>query len=660
MKRFIAASLILFSIALTIVALAAPATRSTLRGSKPTWAAPHNYAGAANSRDQLGFRVYLGWNNPSGAEALARAVSNPRSPSYVHYLTPTQFRRQFAPTASQVAQVQNWLTSQGFTLVYTPQNNHYVSAKGTVAQAQAAFGTNFGMYRVKGLTLRSPSADVSIPSSMAGLVSGVIGLDQSARLVHTNHAVDGKAPPTPGFRNAPPLSTFWAQYLTGVAVPPYTPPPAAPGYAFPTDFTDILLPSVPWSEMGHTPAQIKGVYNISSSYNGTGQTVAIIDAYASPTILQDVNQWSTNRGIPQFGTAGGGTFTQVVAPGVYNIPENPVQDPQGWYVEETLDVEAVHGMAPNAHIVYVGSPNNYQDLDAAMNQVVDNLDTLHARIVSNSYGFSGENLPFGFIKPFNDTLIQGVIEGIGIYFASGDGGDETSVLGYAATDWPASSPWVTAVGGTSLAVTAANTRAFETGYGRANYNCNTTTLVCTRTATISAPGAGGGISCLFSRPSYQSGLTVTAGPTTLCNGFAGRAVPDVAALGDIETGFLIGQTQTFPRTCNPASVSYDEYRVGGTSLSCPIVAGIMALSDQKAGFAHGFANPFFYTNPGKFTDILSVKTAVARRNFTNSVDACSGIDDHLRTFDDYSLSPTQSTTLGWDNVTGLGVFNGIP
>jgi subtilase family serine protease len=658
MKKLLAVSLIFFSVALTIVALAAPAARSTLKGSKPSWATPQNYVGAAKSTDKLGFRVYLGWRNPAGAEALARSVSNPRSSSYHQYLTPAQFRQQFAPTSNQAAQVQSWLTSQGFSLVYTPKNNHYVSAQGTVAQAQAAFGTSFGTYKAKalGLTLRSPSADVSIPSSLAGMVSGVVGLDQSYEFIHTNHRVEGKAPPSAGFRNAPPLSAYWAELLTGIPVPPYTPPPAPPGYAFPAGFTDVALPSVPWSIRGHTPVQVKGAYRISG-YTGTGQTVAIIDAYASPTILQDVNQWSANRGIPQFGTPGGGTFTQVVPPGIYNVKDNPAQSPTGWYGEETLDVEAVHGMAPNANVVYVGAPNNYQDLDAAMNHVVDN----HlAQIVSNSYGFFGENLPLGFIKPLNDTFIQAAIEGIGIYFSSGDSGDNTSALGYASTDWPASSPWVTAVGGTALGVTSGNARALETGWGTHNYNCNTTTLACTDTGYLY--GGGGGVSCRFAQPSYQSGVTPTAPSGTQCEGFAGRAVPDIAALGDPQTGYLVGQTQTFPATCKgPGGASYDEYRIGGTSLSCPIVAGIMALSDQKAGFAHGFANPFFYANPDKFTDITSVKTAVARRNFNNSVDDCNGTVDRLRTFDDYSVgSPTQSTGAGWDNVTGLGVFNTIP
>src|SRR5256885_15737635 len=184
MKKLLAVVLIFSSVALSIIALAAPSTRSTLKGSKPSWAAPKNYVGNADARASIGFRVYLGWTNPSGAEALARAVSDPRSKSYRNYLTPAQFRQQFAPTANQVAQVQSWLTSQGFSLVYTPANNHYVSAEGSVGQAQAAFGTSFGMYRANGLTLRSPSADVSIPTSLADLITGVMGLDESAMFVH--------------------------------------------------------------------------------------------------------------------------------------------------------------------------------------------------------------------------------------------------------------------------------------------------------------------------------------------------------------------------------------------------------------------------------------------------------------------------------------------
>ena len=180
--------------------------------------------------------------------------------------------------------------------------------------------------------------------------------------------------------------------------------------------------------------------------------------------------------------------------------------------------------------------------------------------------------------------------------SSGDNGDESSLFGFATTDCPPSSPWVTAVGGTSLAVDQNSKRVFETGWGASTYSCNQTTLACTRDAWLY--GAGGGVSRIFAKPAYQSGLTLT-----------GRGVPDVAAIGDPQTGMIVGQTQTFPD-----GVYYDEYRVAGTSLSSPIFAGLMALADQKAGSAHGFANPFFYANPSAFYDVTSVKTAVARRN----------------------------------------------
>jgi subtilase family serine protease len=327
-----------------------------------------------------------------------------------------------------------------------------------------------------------------------------------------------------------------------------------------------------------------------------------------------------------------------VPPGIFNKPESKAQDPQGWYGEETLDVEAVHGMAPAAKIVYLGAPNNRQDLDAAMNHVVDKQ---LAQIVTNSYGFATELLPPGYVKPLNDTFIQAVAEGIGVYFSSGDNGDETSRFGFATPDWPAVSPWVTAVGGTALGVGADNKRVLETGWGTSTYGCNTTTLACTRLGWLY--GAGGGVSRIFPKPSYQSGLSVS-----------GRAIPDVAALGDPQTGMLVGQTQTFPE-----GAKYDEYRIGGTSLSSPIFAGLMALADQKAGRHLGFANPLFYANAGQFYDVQSVKTAVARRNFVNGVDGTAGTADFLRTFDDYSGSPTQHTGPGWDNVTGLGTPTGI-
>ncbi len=602
---------------------AASSGRTTLQGSAPSWANSKNYAGQADPSATVGFRLYLGWNNPSAVEAFAQAVSDPHSSSYGHYLTPAQFRQQFAPSQAQVGAVQSWLRSQGFNVEYTPTNNHYVSAEGTVAQAEAAFGASFGMYNFQGLTVRSPSSNVSIPSSLSGIVNGVIGLDDSAQFVFTNHT-GGDAPPPAAFVSAQPCSTYWGE---------------KPAVGFTNPYGSGTLPYAP---CGYTPDQIKGAYGISG-YDGSGQTVAIIDAYAAPTIVQDVNQWSSNRGLPAMKV---NQFTQVVAPGTYNHPERGLkQNPQGWYGEETLDVEAVHGMAPAANIVYVGAPNNFQDLDAALNHVVDR----HlAQIVTNSYGFNTEALPSGYIKPVEDTILQGVSEGIGIYFSSGDNSDESLVEGYRTTDWPASSPFVTAVGGTSLAVGANNNYLFETGWG-------TTTSSWTGTAWSPTPpgpwlyGAGGGVSQIFAEPSYQVGVVPTSVFTA--QGRTGRAVPDIAAIADPNTGYLIGETQTFP----DGSVKYSEYRIGGTSLSSPIMAGIMALADQAAGHPHGFANPVFYSLAGSasFTDIVNPAStlAVVRTNYVNGVDPSAGLAYRLRT-----LNQTLSlqTTPGYDDVTGLG------
>ena len=462
-----------------IPAMAAPSGRATLTGNVPPWAKSANFKAAANPSDSIGFRVYLGWSNPSAVESLAKAVSDPRSASYGHYLT---------------------------------------------------------------------------------------------------------------------------------------------------------------------PQQVKGAYGLTNTpYDGSGQTVAIIDAYAAPTIVQDVNQWSTNRGLP---TMKPGQFSQLVAPGTYNHPERGLrQDPQGWYGEETLDVEAVHGMAPGATIVYVGSPNNFQDLDAALNHVVDR----HlAQIVTNSYGFLGEFLPPGFIKPYEETIMQGAVTGIGIYFSSGDNSDETATLGIASTDWPASSPFVTSVGGTSLGVGAANNYLFETGWG-------TTTSSWTGSAWSPTPpgswlyGGGGGVSRVFAEPEYQMGVVPQS--VFSAQGRTGRAVPDIAALGDPNTGYLVGETQTFPN----GVAHYDEYRIGGTSLSSPLMAGIMALADQAAGRPHGFANPLLYrlNRTSAVTDITNPAStiAVVRTNYVNNVDASAGLVYRLRTM---NQTLTLHTTPGWDDVTGIG------
>jgi subtilase family serine protease len=626
--------------AIAATGVAQAADRRDLSGSVPGWAKAAALQSAAPGTDQVNFRVYLGWRNEDAATALANAVSTPGSASYRQFLTPQQFRAQFAPSQADVSAVQKWLRDAGFTVGYTPQNGHYVAAEGTVAQAQSAFGTTIGLYSSNGLTLHAPESVLSVPASLSA-VTAVVGLDDSAALV--THS----APPSPAFVIGQPCSAYWSQKTTANTATP----------------DGTALPGVwPYASCGTTPSQLQSAYGISqaiaSGNNGAGQTVAIIDAFASPTIAADVNEYSGRHGLP---TMNGGQFSQVAAPGTYNRAESgarnprkgPVQDPQGWYGEETLDVEAVHSIAPGANIVYVGAANAYQDLDAALNHVVDQ----HlASIVTNSYGWSTEALAPGFIKPQLETMIEAAVTGIGVYFSSGDNGDETggNPANTPTPDWPASSPWVTAVGGTALGVGAAGQYLFETGW-----ETGKSSLV-KGAWSPGYPGnyqygSGGGTSRLFAQPAYQAGVVPTA-LATRNGGAPARVVPDIAALGDTQTGFLEGQTQTFP----DGSVAYGEYRIGGTSVSSPLMAGFMALVQQKAGHDLGFANPLIYAHAGSaaYHDVTSSSgLGVVRVDYVNGVDASNGYSYTLRSLG-FDSKLTIHTAPGYDDVTGVGTPNG--
>ena len=483
-------------------AAAAPSGRATLTGNVPPWATAANFKSSTNSSDDIGFRVYLNWQNQSAIEALATVVTDPASPSYGQFLTPQQFRRQYAPSQKSVHAVQSWLRSQGFNVVYTPTNNLYVSAEGTVAQAAAAFGTSFGQYQVTGLTLRSPESDISVPSSIAPLVSGVIGLDDSAQLVQTFKSNDPRCSSNAGLRERGTVLRLL-------------------GPATGNRFHESLQ-----QQRQDLPSTCRVDIHRSRFSEPTGWQIQLTTAPVRRLLSlmplphqRSSRIWISGRKIavcPRLRFSRSSHLARTVT------RKRKRQDPQGWYGEETLDVEAVHGMAPGANIIYVGAPNAFQDLDAALNHVVDR----HlASIVTNSYGWNTELLPPGFVKPFNSILLQGAAEGIGIYFSSGDFSDESLVVGYATPDFPASSPWVTAVGGTSLAVDSSGNYLFETGWGT-SYSSWTDGNWDPQAPGFWIYGAGGGVSRLFAEPSYQLGVVPQS--VFAAQGRTGRAVPDIA------------------------------------------------------------------------------------------------------------------------------------
>jgi subtilase family serine protease len=617
---------------------ATSSSRATLPDSTPDWATPNAQVGSVPDTAQHTFWVYLNMRNSKALDAAIAAASNPASAGYGKYLTPDQFRARYAPTDADVAAVRAYLKQSGFAVsADRPDNNRWVKASGTTAQVEQAFKTQLRTYQHRGKTLQAPNGDLSIARSISSRIAGIAGLDGSDRLMRPDTA---DAPPAPAFVNAPPCSTSWGEkYAVDDEGNPTVPP--AYGQQF-----------LPYATCGYTPNQLQGAYgtkaSVAGGLDGHGQTVAIVDAFASPTIEQDANQYATTHGQPAV------DFSQITPEDRSNDPiGGPDQcDAQGWYGEETLDVEAVHAMAPGAHVLFVGGADCLDEsLIDAVNKIVDGG---LAQIVSNSYGNLGETgEDAGLRQAWNDTFRQAALEGIGMYFSSGDSGDEVDNLGHAEADFPASHPLVTAVGGTSLGVSSSDGYLFETGWG-------TTSSTLTNGAWDPAPpgdhiyGSGGGTSLFYAEPDYQKPVV----PKKLAKANGGkpaRVVPDVSLVGDPNTGMLIGQTQTFP----DGTTKYSEYRLGGTSLSSPLMAGVMALADQQAGHHHGFANPALYAQYGTpaYRDTVAPDQpiAVVRNDYVNSVDATDGIKTTLRTFDQ---TESLHTTPGYDDVTGVGSPNG--
>ncbi|MGI8803080.1 MAG: S53 family peptidase [Solirubrobacteraceae bacterium] len=636
-------------------ATVAVAVAVAVRGSTPSWATPANRVATSDPNQTVVFRTYLRLRDAAGAAAMARAVSDPASPTYQSYLSADQVRRTFAPATATVAAVSAWLSRSGLKVGYVPPNNQFVEATGTAGQVEQAFGVKLSDYAFKGRRLRAPDRELSVPASLAGAVSGVVGVDQAMALLRPdNAAVDrvagaprrpaaaplapGVAPPPDGFRNAPPCSAYWAQKTSGATLPPF----------------DGYPQNLPYAPCGYTPTQLRQAYGVDSLVNaridGRGTTVAVIDAFASPTLLADAQEYA-RRHDPAHPLRSS-QFSQRIFPEVDPSLEGPC-DASGWYGEQSLDVEAVHAMAPGANIVYVGGSDCFDSaLDLALNEVVSRQ---LAQIATNSYGDAGEDLPPDVVEAFQSIAVQAAIQGIGLYFSSGDSGDEADDLGGPPSpDFPASSPLVTAVGGTSLGVGATGRTVLETGW-------ETTKSTLTAGGVWDPPppgaflyGSGGGTSRLFAEPGYQQGIVPDAlAVNNQVDGQRGRVVPDIAMDGDPNTGFLFGSTQTFPE-----GVHYDESRIGGTSLSSPLFAGVMALSDGLLHVRHGFLNPLLYSTRGApITDIRHVMAAVARVDFVNGLDGADGLRTSIRTFDDQSLAI--HTAPGYDDVTGLGVPHGV-
>ena len=630
--------------ALTATAAQAASPRAVVRDTQPSWATHSAQVAPAPAAKGVSARVYLAARDPAALDRAVAAVSDPNSPSYGRYVTPAQYRARFGATAAAAAKVTAWLRQSGLTVSAAQQNGRYLAVTGSVTSAQRAFGTNLGIFRHDGGSYQAPAAAVTVPRELAPFVLTVTGLDEAPARVKSKvdvgtqqpavtqpPAATKKAAPLaypPGYRTAQPCSLWYGQQKATTK--------AGGTVALPT----FEGQTPPYTVCGYRPKQLRGAYGVPTGLTGKGVTVAVIDAYLSPTLGQDANQYAKNTGTATFTK---GQLSTLVPAGGYT--DQASCDAPGWSTEQSLDVEAVHGFAPGATVLYAAgrscSDSDLFDTQAAV------VDDNRASIVSLSYG-SIESGETGVQAALDTALFkQAALQGIGFYVASGDNGDELVSAGNKQVDTSGNNPYATAVGGSSLAIDQAGRYSFEAGWGTTRYS-----LAADGSSWITpsfAGGAGGGLSTLFVTPSYQRGVLY---PSSAKH----RGVPDVSMDADPNTGMLIGLTQQFPE-----GVHYDQYRLGGTSLAAPLFAAAQAVASQALQMRLGFANPRIYSIDNKqrasgvvaFHDVTpaAAHLANARADYTDGLSAAGGLDYSIRTLgDDSSLA----TRKGWDDVTGVG------
>jgi subtilase family serine protease len=618
------------------VAAQAATGRHTLAGSTPRWLHSAHKLGATPSAQRISFGIVLGMRDQAGAASQLKAISEPGSAQYGDWLSNKAFDARYAPAKASVSAVRSWLRAQGFGVTKTLPSGMLVEATGTAKQVEKTFGTSLHSYKYNGKTVRANSTALSLPAGTSATVQhaivGVIGVDQGTALKQPADTLPG--PPAGARYGVQPCSKYYGQKTA-------TAQPAVNGK------------HQPYVVCGYVPQQYQRAYGESSllkrGINGHGVTVAITDAYAAPTIYQDAQQYNRVHNQPRFRR---GQFSQIT-PGANGYGLESECGPQGWYGEETLDVEAVHAMAPGAKIVYVGAADCGSGLDDAWAATIDN----HvADVITNSWTDGTDDINLlgtDYVQFYEQFSLEAALTGITVNFSSGDDGDHTAGgtdPSAKTVEFPADLPYVTGVGGSSILIGRHGQRVAEYGWQSAY---SSLTNGAWGPAAYSS-GGGGGTSVLFSQPFYQAGK-VPAGVAEANGSTPMRAVPDIAMAGDPNTGFEVGETQVFPD-----GTYWDQYRIGGTSLSSPLTAGVVAVADQIARHPLGFINPLYYKMLGTraLYDAVAPKFPVTevRTDFANLLDSSGGYLFRLQTID--VQTSTLHDTPGYDNETGTGTPNG--
>ena len=457
-------------------------------------------------------------------------------------LSREEYEARYGADPADVQQVEAFAATHGLALAQVNLAARTVALTGRCADFAKAFQVQLGRYEYEGGSYRGRTGTVNIPEELNGIVSSVHGLDNRPQ-AQTHYRIANN--------EAAPLA----------------------------------------AAVSYTALQVAQAYSFPTAVNGKGQTIGIIELGGGFT-QSDLQTYFSGLGISP--------LPPVVAVSVDGGQNQPTGDTSGPDTEVMLDIEVSGAVAPGAAIAVYFAPNTDAGFLDAINQAVT--DTVNKpSVISISWGGPESSWTAQSLQSYNSALQSAAAVGVTVCVAAGDNGSTDGVTdGLDHVDFPASSPYSLACGGTTLDLSSGSI---------------TSEIVWNDLPNDGA--TGGGVSETFPIPSWQANANVP--PSDNPGNFKGRGLPDVAGDADPATGFQV-------------QVDGSSFAVGGTSAVAPLWAGLIALFNQSLDTPVGYLNPNLYQSlagdPGTFRDITSGNNG------------------------DYSAGP------GWDPCSGWGSPNG--
>lgn len=622
--------------------------------------------GPVQPRQPITFTVHLNVSNQAAFDKAVAALYAPGSPTFHHWMTNAEIAG-YAPPATEVETVKEALESHGLSVLSVSSDRLSMRVRGAASDVESAFQTQIHEFEREGKVFHANATPARLAGPAGSLVHGVTGLSSFSMKPFIQYQLDprtGKPLTANQFRpNLASGTGGFASFATNqcfsspTQVKLTTAGSALPvgmyfGNQYDTNF-DTAGTVCSW-----TPAQIQAYYGLTIAYrqglDGTGQTVVIVEGPTDGTQLtSDLAQFSSLTGLPATNTS---NFTILYPDGP---PTTSAIQTDSWQGEASLDTQWVHAIAPKAKIVVEIMPSSaWSELEYAIDYARQNQ---LGNVISNSYGLPEILFSQQTVQGFDQVLEKAAATGIAVNFSSGDSGDAgTGSPNGGGEEYPATSTYVTAVGGTSIGIPNGTQNGGEIGWG------NNANMLSTAPNAMLDPGhslgsfggSGGGESLYFAKPFWQQMLPGT-----------GRQEPDIAELADPYTGVVLVQSGA------------QFAGGGGTSLSCPIFSAIWAIANQRAGRSLGQAAPMLAMLPHEaihdiipltsFTNVAGVifdsngATFYAPGQLLTPLYSTnqfySAFWDLQGEYVDLSFGTDTSLTVtpGWDNVTGWGVPNGL-